>query len=148
MLKRLAPFARTNRNKSTPKPMKPSTIISTSAYHKLVSTLRPHYPLGHPQRGSMSAWTRHSTICRRVSASREDELHDMSLSSYRSREFLENRFAFSFRKGADALVRGHAINHFEDGAMHRVLEHESSVQGVVGGRCKNPLVGPADEGHS
>ena len=30
------------RNKSTPRPMKPSTIISTSAYHKLVSMLRPH----------------------------------------------------------------------------------------------------------
>ena len=36
MLKRLAPFARTNSNKSTPNPMKPNTIISTSAYHELI----------------------------------------------------------------------------------------------------------------
>lgn len=33
MLKRLAPFASANSNKSTPNPTKPNTIISISAYH-------------------------------------------------------------------------------------------------------------------
>src|SRR2546423_7393426 len=38
MLKRIAPFARTNRNKSTAKPIKPSTIISASGYPNSWST--------------------------------------------------------------------------------------------------------------
>src|SRR5439155_27080057 len=44
MLKWIAPFARTNGNKNTPKPMKPSTIISASAYPNfLVNATLRHY---------------------------------------------------------------------------------------------------------
>src|SRR5439155_7314604 len=54
---------------------------------------------------------------------------------------------FSFRKGANPLVRSHAIDDFEDGIMHRLLEHEPGVDRIVCARCKNSLVDASDERH-